>query len=143
MYRVIKTYGHERCYSCSFRQWNAKSNCKYLHCYSLGFKITLESPTLDKNNWVYNFGDFSFLEKWLDKNFDHTLLVASDDPEKKSILKLNNMAAKVNELEKISCEFFAEMTYKFVPEHLMSENINVVSVEVSEHGSNAASYYEE
>ena len=53
------------------------------------------------------------------------------------------MAAKVNELEKISCEFFAEMTYKFVAEHLMSENINVVSVEVSEHGSNAASYYEE
>ena len=59
------------------------------------------------------------------------------------MLKLNDRAAKVNELEKISCEFFAEMTFKFVAERLMSENINVVSVEVSEHGSNAASYYEE
>tara|TARA_B100001057_G_C22835587_1_gene945085 strand:- start:2109 stop:2546 length:438 start_codon:yes stop_codon:yes gene_type:complete len=140
MYRVIKTYGHDRGYSCAFRQWSAKSNCKYLHGYSLGFKITLQSPTLDENNWVYDFGNFSFLEDWLIQNFDHTLLVAQNDPEKEMLKLLNTKVARVIELEKISCEYFAEMTYEYIDEHLSNIDVEVISVEVSEHGSNAAIY---
>ena len=118
MYKVIKTYGHERGYSCAFRQWSAKSECRYLHGYSLGFKITLQSPTLDENNWVYDFGNFSFLEDWLTKNFDHTLLVAQNDPEKEMLKLLNTKVARVIEFEKISCEYFAEMTFRYIDKQL-------------------------
>ena len=111
MYKVTKTYGHDRGYSCAFRQWSAESNCKYLHGYSLGFKITLQSPTLDINNWVYDFGNFSFLENWLIQNFDHTLLVAKNDPEKEMLMLLNNKVARVIELEKISCEYFLSLIH--------------------------------
>ena len=140
MYKVTKTYGHDRGYSCAFRQWSAESNCKYLHGYSLGFKITLQSPTLDINNWVYDFGNFSFLENWLTQNFDHTLLVAKNDPEKEMLMLLNNKVARVIELEKISCEYFAEMTFKYIDNHLSNIDVEVISVEVSEHGSNAVIY---
>ena len=140
MYRVTKNYGHDKGFSCAFRQWSANSHCKNLHGYSLGFKIVLESPTLDINNWVYDFGNFSFLDKWLTENFDHTLLIAKDDPEFDLLMSLNVRAAKIIVLEKVSCESFAEMTYKFIEKELASMNIKVVSVDVSEHGSNAASY---
>ena len=140
MYKVTKTYGHDRGYSCAFRQWSAESNCKYLHGYSLGFKITLQSPTLDINNWVYDFGNFSFLENWLIQNFDHTLLVAKNDPEKEMLMLLNNKVARVIELEKISCEYFAEMTFRYIDNHLSNIDVEVISVEVSEHGSNAGIY---
>lgn len=140
MYKVTKTYGHDRGYSCAFRQWSAESNCKYLHGYSLGFKITLQSPTLDINNWVYDFGNFSFLENWLTQNFDHTLLVAKNDPEKEMLMLLNNKVARVIELEKISCEYFAEMTFRYIDNHLSNIDVEVISVEVSEHGSNAGIY---
>ncbi len=140
MYKVTKTYGHDRGYSCAFRQWSAESNCKYLHGYSLGFKITLQSPTLDINNWVYDFGNFSFLENWLTQNFDHTLLVAKNDPEKEMLILLNNKVARVIELEKISCEYFAEMTFRYIDNHLSNIDVEVISVEVSEHGSNAGIY---
>ena len=140
MYRVTKNYGHDKGFSCAFRQWSANSHCKNLHGYSLGFKIVLESPTLDINNWVYDFGNFSFLDKWLTENFDHTLLIAKDDPEFELLMSLNDRAAKIIVLEKVSCESFAEMTYKFIEKELASMNIKVVSVDVSEHGSNAASY---
>ena len=140
MYRVTKIYGHDKGFSCAFRQWSANSHCKNLHGYSLGFKIVLESPTLDINNWVYDFGNFSFLDKWLTENFDHTLLIAKDDPEFDLLMSLNDRAAKIIVLEKVSCESFAEMTYKFIEKELASMNIKVVSVDVSEHGSNAASY---
>ena len=140
MYRVTKNYGHDRGFSCAFRQWSADSHCKNIHGYSLGFKIVLESPTLDINNWVYDFGNFTFLDKWLSENFDHTLLIAKDDPEFDLLMSLNDRAAKLVVLDKVSCESFAEMTYKFIEKELASKNIKVVSVDVSEHGSNAASY---
>ena len=140
MYRVTKNYGHDRGFSCAFRQWSADSHCKNIHGYSLGFKIVLESPTLDINNWVYDFGNFTFLDKWLSENFDHTLLIAKDDPEFDLLMSLNDRAAKIVILDKVSCESFAEMTYKFIEKELASKNIKVVSVDVSEHGSNAASY---
>ena len=140
MYRVTKNYGHDRGFSCAFRQWSADSHCKNIHGYSLGFKIVLESPTLNINNWVYDFGNFTFLDKWLSENFDHTLLIAKDDPEFDLLMSLNDRAAKIVVLDKVSCESFAEMTYKFIEKELASKNIKVVSVDVSEHGSNAASY---
>ena len=141
MYRVTKTYGHDRGFSCAFRQWASGTDCQYLHGYSLGFKIVLESPTLDVNNWVYDFGKFKFLESWLKKHFDHTLLVAKDDPELDLIKSLNNKAAKIIEMDKISCEYFAEITFNYIEETLADLDITVVSVEVSEHDSNSAGFY--
>ncbi|RPG43646.1 MAG: 6-pyruvoyl tetrahydrobiopterin synthase [Gammaproteobacteria bacterium TMED112] len=141
MYRVTKNYGHSRGFSCAFRQWSADSHCKNLHGYSLGFKIVLESPTLDINNWVYDFGNFEFLDKWLSENFDHTLLIAKDDPELHLLKSLNKVAAKVIVLDKISCEYFAEITFKFIQQSLAELDVEVVSVEVSEHESNSAGFY--
>ena len=141
MYRVTKHYGHSRGFSCAFRQWSADSHCKNLHGYSLGFKIVLESPTLDINNWVYDFGNFEFLDKWLSENFDHTLLIAKDDPEFELLMSLNNKTAKVIVLDKISCEYFAEMTFKFIQQSLAKLDVEIVSVEVSEHESNSAGFY--
>ena len=141
MYRVTKNYGHNRGFSCAFRQWSADSHCKNLHGYSLGFKIVLESPALDINNWVYDFGNFEFLDKWLSENFDHTLLIAKDDPEFELLMSLNNITAKVKVLDKISCEYFAEMTFKFIQQSLAKLDVEVVSVEVSEHDSNSAGFY--
>ena len=141
MYRVTKNYGHNRGFSCAFRQWSADSHCKNLHGYSLGFKIVLESPALDINNWVYDFGNFEFLDKWLSENFDHTLLIAKDDPEFELLMSLNNITAKVKVLDKISCEYFAEMTFKFIQQSLAKLDVEVGAVEVSEHDSNSAGFY--
>tara|TARA_X000000950_G_scaffold196730_1_gene236807 strand:- start:2142 stop:2573 length:432 start_codon:yes stop_codon:yes gene_type:complete len=141
MYKVTKTYGPERGFSCAFRQWSSNTNCQYLHGYSLGFSIELESNSLDINNWVYDFGKFSFLEVWLKERFDHTLLVSKTDPELDLIKSLNHKAAKIVELEKISCEYFAEITFKFLEEHFSNLDVTVNSVIVSEHSSNSAGYY--
>ena len=141
MYRVTKNYSHNRGFSCAFRQWSADSHCKNLHGYSLAFKVVLESPTLNINNWVYDFGNFEFLDKWLTENFDHTLLIAKDDPEFELLMSLNKKTAKVIVLDKISCEYFAEMTFKFIQQSLAKLDVKVVSVEVSEHESNSAGFY--
>ena len=61
-YQVIKTFGAERGFSCAFRQWRADSDCKFIHGYSLGFKLVLEAETLDDKSWVYDFGAFDHID---------------------------------------------------------------------------------
>lgn len=80
-FQSTKTYGTDRGLSCCFRQWKAThSHCSTLHGYSLGFKFVWESETLDSRNWVFDFGGMKPIKNWLDYMFDHTILVAEDDP---------------------------------------------------------------
>ena len=80
-YKVEKYFGHDRGYSCAFRQWGAKSDCRLLHGYSLSFTICLSSSNLTKDNWVYDFGSFDFLKDFFDfwvAIFGHVLTISTD-----------------------------------------------------------------
>lgn len=80
-YQSTKTYGTDRGLSTCFRQWKANhSHCSTLHGYSLGFKFVFESQTLDEKNWCFDFGGMKPIKQYLDYMFDHTILVAEDDP---------------------------------------------------------------
>lgn len=80
-FQSTKTYGTDRGLSTCFRQWRANhSHCSTLHGYSLGFKFIFESETLDEKNWCFDFGGMKPIKEYLDWMFDHTILVAEDDP---------------------------------------------------------------
>ena len=81
---------------------------------------------------------------FLKKNFDHTLLVASDDPEKNQLQQLDGNVANVIILPKISCEMFAEMTFQFIKTYFSNNDIDVKIeyVKVDEHEGNSATYCE-
>ena len=51
------------------------------------------------------------LEDW----FDHTLLVAQDDPMREHLLELGRLKlAKITEVEKTGCEGLADFLYEYV-----------------------------
>lgn len=138
-YQVIKTYGNETGHSCAFRQWRADSHCNLIHGYALGFEITFESETLNEQNWVIDFGDLGILKKYLKETFDHTTVVALDDPmygifEDLDARRLIDMRSMNN----VGCEAFAEAVYDFCYEKFSSLRVNIKSVKVFEHGSNSA-----
>ena len=76
-----KTYTHSTGHSCAFRQWRADSHCNLIHGYALQFELQFGSIALDDKNWVVDFGGLKELKEWLKHMFDHTYLVAEDDPE--------------------------------------------------------------
>ena len=141
-YRVIKTYGNERGLSCAFRQWGADSHCRLIHGYSLGFRFVFEAAQLDDRNWVYDFGNLGFVKDFLEDNFDHVLMIASDDPKRTELYNLNREGiASVRELPVVGCEAFAEYVYSYVHNEIMEETngrVSLVSVECFEHGANSA-----
>lgn len=81
MYQSRKTYGNERGFSCVFRQWRSThSHCSLLHGYAIGIELDFVSATLDERGWVMDFGGLKAFEDWARFMFDHTVLVAFDDP---------------------------------------------------------------
>ena len=165
-----KTYGNDRGLSCCFRQWRAThSHCSTLHGYSIGIKLMFECETLDDKNWCMDFGGLKEFKIWADYMFDHTLIVAQDDPYLEFFRKMswmghslqsgtaNHSEVKPHErgaicdlriVEGVGCEMFAKLCYDKMAELLASgnmrypinPNVRIKSTEVFEHGANSAIY---
>tara|TARA_R110000744_G_scaffold34399_1_gene80196 strand:- start:17 stop:499 length:483 start_codon:yes stop_codon:yes gene_type:complete len=150
-------------FSCCFRQWKATTtHCQFLHGYGVSFKVWFEGD-LDERNWVWDFGgmkraktqiDGMSPKEWMDYMFDHTVLVAEDDPQlpyflqadnspklgaqNKGILRLRIIPA--TGAEKFS-EFIFHKLNNFVKTET-NERVKVKQVEFREHGKNSAIYSE-
>lgn len=109
-FTVTKTYGTDRGLSCCFRQWRAThSHCQLLHGYSIGVKIVIEADELDQRNWVIDYGGFKPLKDMLEYTFDHTTLIAEDDPELETFSALHEQGLiDLRVLEGVGCEHFAK-----------------------------------
>jgi 6-pyruvoyltetrahydropterin/6-carboxytetrahydropterin synthase len=152
-------------FSCCFRQWKATTtHCQYLHGYGVSFKVWFEG-NLDERNWVWDFGgmkraktkiDGKSPKEWMEYMFDHTVLVAQDDPhlfefqmlnrdpkfegstQDKGILQLRIVPAT-------GAEKFAEFIYHKLNDFVKTETdgrVKVKQVEFREHGKNSAIYSE-
>lgn len=143
MYQVTKTYGHERGLSCCFRQPKADSHCNLLHGYALAFTLVFQSETLNDKNWVIDFGGFKNIESLLRHAFDHTTVIASDDPHLETFKELQRKGLiNLSVLHAVGCEAFAKYTYDLVSQQLeyMNTHAKLHSVTVAEHGANSATY---
>jgi 6-pyruvoyltetrahydropterin/6-carboxytetrahydropterin synthase len=153
-YYSTKTYGTDRGLSCCFRQWRAThSHCSTLHGYSIGIKLIFEAETLDDKNWAMDFGGLKKFKAWADWQFDHTLVIAKDDPELETFKALDGKVATVRIVDAVGCEKFAELAYHKMAEILeqmknadttdrypVNPSVRLKSVEVFEHGANSAIY---
>ena len=144
-YQSTKTYGHDLGFSTCFRQWRAASSCRLLHGYALSFHFTFAADELDHQNFVVDFGGLKSLKAILEENFDHTLLIAEDDPKIDILKNLDKEGlAKVIVVEATGCERTAQYVYEVAEQWLKDAGFNprvrLVSVEVSEHGANSALY---
>jgi len=93
-----------------------------------------------------DFGGLKSLKALLEDTFDHTLLVAEDDPEKEFLLELDTRGlAKVVIVPAAGCEKTAQIVYEIAEQWLIdagfSPRVSLVAVEVSEHGANSAIYH--
>ena len=102
-------------YSTAFRQWRAKhSHCQFVHGYAMEFKVTFEG-NLDELNWVCDFGCFkrNGIKEHMNYMFDHTTIVAKDDPEIESFKYLASKGLiQLRILNHVGCEKFAEYVYE-------------------------------
>ena len=142
-------------FSCCFRQWKANTtHCRFLHGYGVSFKVWFEGD-LDHRNWVWDFGgmkraktliDDMQPKAWMDYMFDHTVVIADDDPEIDKFLKLHTAGIiQLRIIEATGAEKFSEYIFNKLNDFVHTETegrVRVTKVKFMEHGKNAA-YYEE
>jgi len=152
MFRSTKKFDG---FSTVFRQWKAEgTHCRFLHGYDVEFIITFEGE-LDERNWVWDFGgmkrakntiDGMMPKAWMEYMFDHTFVVAEDDPFKESFLKMDEAGvAQVRIVPATGAERFAEFVYHKVNKFVQAETdgrVRVVRVEFMENHKNSAIYEE-
>lgn len=137
-----KTYTHSVGLSCCFRQWKASSHCNTLHGYALEVRIEFEGE-LDERNWVVDFGGLKTVKEWLAEMFDHTCLVAEDDPLIANFRVMHQLQMiDLRVVDNVGCEAFAKLIFDKVSTWVRSVAINdrvkVSRVEVREHQGNSA-----
>ena len=142
-------------FSTVFRQWRATTtHCRFVHGYGISFKVYFEGD-LDERNWVWDFGgmkraktkiDDKSPKEWMDYMFDHTLVVAEDDPFLESFKRMDEAGvAQVRVIPATGAEKFAEYIYTKLNKFVDTETegrVRVTKVKFMEHGKNAAYYSE-
>ena len=142
-------------FSTVFRQWKANTtHCRFVHGYGISFKVYFEGE-LDERNWVWDFGgmkraktkiDGKSPKAWMDYMFDHTLVVAEDDPELKAFQQMEKAGvAQVRVIPATGAEKFAEYVYNKLNDFVHEETegrVRITKVKFMEHGKNAAYYSE-
>lgn len=142
VYKSTKMFGP---FSCCFRQYKADSHCRLLHGYGLTFKVEFAAHTLNDKNWVVDFGGLKSFKTELESIFDHTLVVAADDPALGEFVVLQNHGlADVRVIPYVGCEAFAEyvstMAEQWLDDNSLSHRVTVSRVECWEHPTNSAIY---
>ena len=142
-------------FSTVFRQWKAKdTHCRFVHGYGISFKVYFEGE-LDERNWVWDFGgmkraktliDDKQPKAWMDYMFDHTMILAKDDPWIEAFKQMEESGvAQIRIIEATGAEKFAEYIYNKLNEFVNTETegrVRVTKVKFMEHGKNAASFIE-
>lgn len=160
-YLSTKCYGNDRGLSCCFRQWRSThSHCSLLHGYSIGIKLVFESETLDDRNWVFDFGGLKAFKDWAEYMFDHTLVVAQDDPQLEFFKRMSYLGkvpsgtapdwdvsphkreavCDLRIVEAVGCEKFSELAYRTMEDILSTYQRGEAWNLVSQSGKVLATY---
>ena len=142
-------------FSCVFRQWRAEgTHCKFIHGYGVSFRVWFEGD-LDERNWVWDFGgmkrakgtiDGKNPKEWMDYMFDHTTIIAEDDPFLGAFMEMDRVgAAQIRVIPAVGAEQFAKYIFEKLNTFISEETngrVKVIKVEFKEHDRNSAIYTE-
>jgi len=125
--RIEFCYGH--------RLMDYGGVCRHPHGHNATAEIEIRTDTLDERNMVADFSDIKRIVKdWIDREFDHKMILRHDDPLVKPLQQLGEpvFLASANP----TVEHIAKLIFDFVK----SRGFDVVSVRVWETPSSCAAF---
>ncbi|HNW43491.1 MAG TPA: 6-carboxytetrahydropterin synthase [Elusimicrobiales bacterium] len=134
MHKITKSatfaYGH--------RLPDHAGKCRNLHGHNGTAEVTLASETLNAQKMVADFGDLGkALKGWLDENFDHRVILRSDDPLLKVLKEQGQRCFETPDNPT------AEIMAQLIHAEMKKLGFPVSETRVWETGTSAACYSEE
>ena len=79
------------------------------------------------------------MKTMLKEMFDHTTVIAADDPMLDHFITLKTLnLIDLRLMDNVGCEAFAKYVYTFCEKELSDDRVKIKSVRVFEHGANSA-----
>ncbi len=133
--------------STGHRQWRHDGHCSYAHGYGRIVKIIFGTEELDDRGWAVDFGDLKAVREWLVSEWDHRILLASDDPlldEFKTLHELGGVNINIMPEEygpgiELSCKYVYDHVDAMIRMRT-NDRCWVQMVEIWEHENNSAIY---
>ncbi|MFD6517041.1 6-pyruvoyl tetrahydropterin synthase family protein [Rhodococcus sp. NPDC060176] len=76
---------------CCHRSWAHDGKCRFLHGYERSFEVEFACSALDSvTGFVIDFGALKDVRALLNRQFDHTTLVAENDPDRQLFEELDS-----------------------------------------------------
>ena len=131
MFRVSRQI--EFCYGHRLLDYEGK--CRHLHGHNGRAVVTFEQESLDDLGMVIDFHEIKDrVEKWIDRNIDHRMLLRNDDPAVEPLL------AQGEPLVLLDFNPTAENIAKMIFDRAREEGLPVVQVELWETPKCRATY---
>ena len=138
MYRSSKTIGN---LPCAHRRYLHDGHCAWVHGYSRSFEFWFEAESLDDMGFVVDFGGLKWLSDWLHANYDHTLLIDTEDPLMELFRELElKGGCKLVVYDNVGMEGSAAYVGEYVKgrlKELYGDRVRLVSVECRENDKNS------
>jgi 6-pyruvoyltetrahydropterin/6-carboxytetrahydropterin synthase len=117
---------------------SSSKKCANIHGHNGKVEIELKREKLDKSGMVYDFVKIKKdIEKWIEKNLDHKMLVRKGDPIIKILKKINTNYFEMDD------EPTAENIAKLIYNYAKKRNSLVSKVKFWETDTSSAEYSEE
>ena len=134
--------------SVGHRQWRDDGHCAWVHGYGRYIQFTFEGD-LDERQWVMDFGDLKDIKQWLEEQWDHRVMIASDDPHLEKLKQMHDLGImNINVLDvtkgwgpgiEASCKHIYDNVANLI--HVKTDGrVKIVKVEIWEHERNSAVY---
>jgi 6-pyruvoyltetrahydropterin/6-carboxytetrahydropterin synthase len=133
--------------SVGHRQWRDNGHCRWAHGYGRYVQFTFACDKLDERQWVMDFGGLKDIKAWLESQWDHRMLLASDDPLLEDFQNLDiygGMSVNVMDVTKGwgpgiegSCKFIYDNINPVILEKTKNR-VWIAKIEVWEHENNSA-----
>lgn len=127
--------------SCVHRNWRGAERMQVLHGYARSVEIEFIASYLDHSGVVIDFSSLSSVKNILENQFDHTLLVAEDDPLRESFTSLADQgAADIRLMQSVTLEGSAAWVVEHVStvvRKLTDGRVSISRVEIREGPKNA------
>ena len=139
--QVVKTLNG---FACAHRHFAANSHCQYVHGYERSFSLIIEGDVDPVTGWVIDFGSFKPLRKALEDQFDHTLIIAPDDPLRAQFEALSEAGGcQLRIMDHPGMEGAARWVWDIATEYIdqsTAGRARLVEVEARESADNAVRY---
>lgn len=121
------------CYGHRLLDYDGK--CGNLHGHNGKLLITLEAASLDRLGMVLDFTDIKrVIQKWIDDEFDHRMILQRDDPAIEPLLKMGEPLVLIDQNPT------AENIAKLIADYALEQGLPVVEVRLWETPHCSATY---